>query len=242
MGDDDDGVLLLQLVDKLFHFGGGDGVEGGCRLVHQQDRRRHRHGTGYAETLLLTAGEGVGRDFQLVLHLIPKGGAFQGFFHPLTDEGVIGDAIHAESVGNVLEDAFGERIGTLEHHAHVLAEFVHLHSSSIDILSVNAYLAGQTGVGNQIVHAVQQAQEGRLSTARGTDEGYHRLLLNVHADAFQGMEIAIPEVHVTGFYLVLHTYCICFQFVLIFFSKYFRRAFANRFTRRIISISTNAVP
>ena len=168
--------------------------------------------------------------------------SFQGFFHPLTDEGVIGDAIHTKSVGNVLEDAFGERIGPLEHHAYVLAEFVHLHSFSIDVLSVNAYLAGQTDVGNQIVHAVQQAQEGRLSTARGADKGYHRLLLNVHADAFQGMEIAIPEVHVTGFYLVLHTYCICFQFVLIFFSKYFRRAFANRFTRRIISISTNAVP
>ena len=72
------------------------------------------HGTGYAEALLLTAGEGVGGDFQLVLHLVPKGGAFQGFFHPLTDEGVIGDAIHAKSVGNVLEDAFWERIGPLD--------------------------------------------------------------------------------------------------------------------------------
>ena len=41
--------------------------------------------------------------------------SFQGFFHPLTDEGVIGDAIHTESVGNVLEDAFWERIGPLEH-------------------------------------------------------------------------------------------------------------------------------
>ena len=82
VGDDDDSVLLLQLVDKLFHLGGGDGVEGGCRLVHQQDRRRHRHGTGYAEALLLTAGEGVGGDFQLVLHLVPKGRRLSGFLPP----------------------------------------------------------------------------------------------------------------------------------------------------------------
>ena len=53
--------------------------------------------------------------------------------------------------------------------------------------------------------------------------------------------IAVSYTHL-GFYLVLHTYCICFQFVLIFFSKYFRRAFASKFTRRIMSISTSAVP
>src|SRR5918995_2604730 len=37
MGDDDDAEILLELVDELFDAGGGDGVECGARLVHQND-------------------------------------------------------------------------------------------------------------------------------------------------------------------------------------------------------------
>ena len=40
VGDDDDSVLLLQLVDKLFHLGGGDGVEGG--LFHTSKNKLYK--------------------------------------------------------------------------------------------------------------------------------------------------------------------------------------------------------
>src|SRR5215813_7312198 len=36
VGHDDDRVLLLELVDQLLDLGGGDGIEGGRRLVHQE--------------------------------------------------------------------------------------------------------------------------------------------------------------------------------------------------------------
>ena len=51
--DDDDGVLLLQLPDQLFHFGGGDGIERGAGLIHQDDLGLDREGARNAETLLL---------------------------------------------------------------------------------------------------------------------------------------------------------------------------------------------
>ena len=71
MGNDYNGVLLLQLVDKFLYLSRGNGVEGRRRLIHQQDGRRYRHGTGYAKALLLSAGKGVGRYLELVFHLIP---------------------------------------------------------------------------------------------------------------------------------------------------------------------------
>src|SRR6516164_9780087 len=57
VGDDDDRVLLLQLVDQLLDLRGGDGIEGRGRLVHQQHLRLHRQSPGDAQPLLLAAGE-----------------------------------------------------------------------------------------------------------------------------------------------------------------------------------------
>src|SRR5262245_57046253 len=37
VGDDDNGVVALELVDQLLDMRGGDRIEGGARLVHQDD-------------------------------------------------------------------------------------------------------------------------------------------------------------------------------------------------------------
>src|ERR1700704_4480019 len=57
VGDDDDRVLLLQLVDQLLDLGGRDRIERRARLVEQDDLGLHRHGTGDAEALLLAPGQ-----------------------------------------------------------------------------------------------------------------------------------------------------------------------------------------
>ena len=54
---DDDSVLRLQLEDEVFDLGGGDGIEGGGRLVHQEDFGIDCEGAGDAHALLLAAGE-----------------------------------------------------------------------------------------------------------------------------------------------------------------------------------------
>src|SRR5215213_7066860 len=55
MGDDDDAEILLELVDELFDARGGDGVECGARLVHQNDLGIDGNGSGDAQALLLAA-------------------------------------------------------------------------------------------------------------------------------------------------------------------------------------------
>src|SRR6266568_716393 len=72
VGDDDDGVPLLQLLDQLLDLQGRDRVEGRGRLVHQDHLRLDRDGPGDAEPLLLAAGEFHGVRPQPVLHLVPE--------------------------------------------------------------------------------------------------------------------------------------------------------------------------
>ena len=57
VGDDDDAVVLLQLVDQLLDLGGGDRVERRARLVHQDHFGADGDGPGDAQALLLAAGE-----------------------------------------------------------------------------------------------------------------------------------------------------------------------------------------
>src|SRR5689334_17816982 len=69
VGHDDDRVLLLELVDQVLDRGGGDRVEGGAGLVHQQDLGLDGDGAGDAEALLLTAGEAHAGLVEAVLDL-----------------------------------------------------------------------------------------------------------------------------------------------------------------------------
>ena len=100
---DDDRSLVAQLADEFFNLGGRNWVEGRSWFVHQQNRRFYCHGAGNAETLLLTAGEGVGRFFQFVLHFFPQGCTFQGSFYPVADEFLVLDAVHPQAVCHVFE-------------------------------------------------------------------------------------------------------------------------------------------
>src|SRR5665648_547789 len=83
VGDDDDGVLLLQLLHQILDAHRGDGIERRGGLVHQDDVGLDGDGAGYAEPLLLAAGEVQGALLQLVLDLVPEGGRAQGVLHQL---------------------------------------------------------------------------------------------------------------------------------------------------------------
>ena len=55
MGYNNNGIFLLQFVNQFFHLSGRNGIERRCRFIHEQDGRRHSHGTRYTQTLLLSA-------------------------------------------------------------------------------------------------------------------------------------------------------------------------------------------
>ena len=54
------------------------GIEGGGRLIEQQQFGIGRQGPGDAQPLLLAAGELERRLVQPVLHFVPQGGRVQG--------------------------------------------------------------------------------------------------------------------------------------------------------------------
>ena len=194
MGDDDDGVLLLQLHSQILNPGGGNGVKGRGGLVHEQHRGLHRQGSGDAEPLLLTAGHAQGVLFQPVLHLVPDGRSPESLLRNLVQLGPIADAMGSGAVGDVVVNAHGEGIGLLENHADLLAQAVDLRVE--DVLPLVFYFTGDFHAGNQVVHPVQGFQEGGLAAARGADQGGDGLFRNVQLNVVQGLGLTVPEIHV----------------------------------------------
>src|SRR5664280_2516826 len=81
VGDDGDRVVVLEFVDQLFDLGGGDRIECRARLIEQDHFRLHRHRAGDAQALLLAAGQREPVGAELVLDLVPQGGALQRMLH-----------------------------------------------------------------------------------------------------------------------------------------------------------------
>ena len=95
---------------QLFHLGGGDGVQGGGRFVHQQNFRLHRQGAGNAQTLLLAAGHSQRAFVQAVLHFVPDGSAAQAFFHNFIQLRLTAHTVGAGTVGDVIVNAHREEL------------------------------------------------------------------------------------------------------------------------------------
>ncbi len=147
VGDDDDGVIAAQLVDQFLDLHGGDGVEGGGGLVHEEDLRLGGDGAGDAKPLLLAAGEADAGLAEIVLHLVPEGGHAEGLLHAVAEEGAVADAVEAQADGDVLGDGHGgEGIGLLEDHADAAADDRGIDLRGVKVLAEEADGAGHAGL------------------------------------------------------------------------------------------------
>ena len=72
VGDDDDGVLLLEFADEILDGEGGDRVQRRAGLVHQQHVGLDGDRPGDAQPLLLTAGQARAGLAEAVLDLGPQ--------------------------------------------------------------------------------------------------------------------------------------------------------------------------
>ena len=122
VGDDDDGVVLLQLVDQFLDRDRGDGVERGAGLVHEDDLGLDGDGPGDAEALLLAAGEAEARWCEAVLDLVPEAGAAEAPLDRFVEAGLSLMPVEAQAVGDVFVDRLRERVRLLEDHADALAQ------------------------------------------------------------------------------------------------------------------------
>ena len=100
VGDDDDRVLVLEVVHQVLDPGGGDRVERRAGLVHEDDLGLDGQGPGDAEPLLLAAREVEARAVELVLDLVPEGGAAERALDQLVHVAAI--AVDPRPPGDVL--------------------------------------------------------------------------------------------------------------------------------------------
>ena len=66
----------------------------------------------------------------------------------------------------------------------------------IDVLAVEQDLAGVAGAVDQVVHAVERAQERRFAAARWTDQGEHGAFGDLQRDIEQSLAFAVPELQI----------------------------------------------
>src|SRR5690606_2632653 len=87
-------------------------------------------------------------------------------------------------------------VGFLEHHAAALAQLNGVLVAVEDVVVAEIDLALGAYVVDQVVHAVDAAQQGALAAAAGPDQRRHAVLREAQVDALQRVRLAVPQVEV----------------------------------------------
>ena len=193
-----DSIILFQFQYKVLDLGGGDRIESGGRLVHEQHLRLRRERACNTDALLLATRHGQRGFLQAVLCLLPDRGAAQRALHDLVQLHAAFDAMRARAVGDVVVNGHGERVGFLEHHAHALTQKVHI-AVVINVLPVQADIACDPAALDQIVHPVKRAEQRRFAAAGRADKRRDLIGLDVQVNIMQRMEIAVMQIHAAYF-------------------------------------------
>ena len=191
MGDDDDREILLQLQGEVLDLRGGNRVQCGGRLIHEQDIRLDGQCTGDAETLLLSAGKTERGLSETILQLIPDGRLAKRGLDDLIELLLVADTVRTWTIGHIVIDRHRERIRLLEDHTDPLTKCIDIDILLIDVLPIEKDLTIDTAALHQIVHAVQRLEQCGLATAGRSDEGRDLIRRNVQVDVMKRMECAI---------------------------------------------------
>src|SRR5450830_86892 len=196
VGDDGDGIVVLEPVDELFDLGGGDRVERRTRLIEQDYLRPNRDRARDAQPLLLAAGQREPVGAELVLDLFPQCGALQRLLHAAFQLGLRQPLVQPDAEGNVLENRHRERRRLLEYHADLGAQHIEVLRGCENILIVEPHIPGGALVGIKVVHPVEHAQQRGFAAPRRTDERGHLALIQRHVDVFQRAIVAVIEIQI----------------------------------------------
>src|SRR5262249_26807461 len=152
----------------------GYGIERRGRLVHQQDFRTNRERPRDAEALLLSTRKTQCRSLQTIFHFGPQRCVLQGLFDTsLQLRTAARHTIDPQAINDVVEDRLGKRVRLLKHHADATTQLDDVGAGRVNVAIVNHYLATDARRGNDVVHAIERAQESRLAAARWTNESHH---------------------------------------------------------------------
>src|SRR5699024_26886 len=197
VGHDHDGELLLQLVDEVLHSQGGNRVESGAGLIHEEDLRLDRDGAGDAQTLLLTTGEATTRLVQTVLDLFPEIGTAQGLLSDLLELLLVLLTGESQARDHIVLDGHGwERVGLLEDHADGVTDGYRVDLGAVDVLAIEHDLAFDVGTRYDLMHPVDGTQHGGLAATGWSDEGGDRTCRDLEVHVLDGVEIAVVDVDI----------------------------------------------
>ena len=191
MGDQGDGVILLQFHHQLLYPASRNRVECRARLVEQQHFRLGGDSAGNTQPLLLATGERQATDLELVLDFIPQRRALQGVLDAVAQVAFV--AVQAQAEGDVVEDAHGKRVRLLEHHADVTAHHHRVYTLAIYVLTQEMHVALEAKALHQVVHAVEAAQYRTFAAAGRADETGDLVFLDRHMAVTHRHEIAVEN-------------------------------------------------
>jgi len=147
--------------------------------------------------LLLAARKPSSRLLQAVLGLVPQAGLFQDGLDNLIQVRLARrQAVNPGAIGDVVVDRFRKGVRLLKDHADMGAQLHDIERLVAYVLAIHLDLADHAAAVNDIVHAVEATQKGRLSTARGADQCGDLVPADIQIDVLQGMRVAVVDIHV----------------------------------------------
>ena len=158
VGHDHDRIILLEVKDEVFDLRGRDRIQCGARLVHQEDLRLRREGSGDAKPLLLPTREAHPGLAEIVLHLVPQRGLLEAPLDGLVELPAIPDAVQAKCCRDVVVHGHRrERVRLLENHPHAATDRDRI--VRVDVLVVEQHLTFHPGLRHGLVQPVQASDQ-----------------------------------------------------------------------------------
>lgn len=178
------GKILHDLEDLADHLG----IESRRRLIEEHDVGIHDKRPGDGDPLLLTAGERSWHMANEVGHSdLGKGIDGSGLGLSLASLENLHLGIHA-----VLEDIHVvEQVELLEDHSHVGANLV-----DVDLPVEKVSSLEEDFPGIRSFQKIETSEKRGFSATRGTDDGNHVSLADIHGDAFENGKIIVALVQV----------------------------------------------
>ena len=194
VGDNDDGAVLLDRVDRGLDLLRGNGVQRSCGLVQEDNGRVLEEHPRDGDPLLLAAGKVRRSRFETLRQgrdLIVDTRLARCFVH-LFEGGA------RLAVPDILHDGPVENMVLLQDQADVFAQVMRVPVAEVHPIQGNGPAVG-------LVELVQQVHDGRFPRAAETDEGCNLAAVHLQGHVVQGLgAVGIGEIDIFHLEVALH--------------------------------------
>jgi hypothetical protein len=135
----------------------------------------------------------MARAMQAVLHFIPQRGAAQAVLGGLVENAAILLPGHAQGVDDVFIDGFREGVRLLKDHADAFAQGDDFEIRIVKAAAPDGDIAGVAHAIDEVVHAIEVAEQRALSAARRADECSDLALGDVEVDGMERLRASIEK-------------------------------------------------